>query len=163
MYNDFVGRLTTPASALQFFLAGNAYVTLRSARTGTRYTYRISRAKEDVQNDQGRFFPAKPLPNPQPETYFVALLSGPENTDDYVYLGIIRAGEFRLTRKSRMNSQSIPVKAFGWTMAQLKSGNLPAELEIWHQGRCGRCGRMLTVPESIAAGIGPECAERMGL
>jgi len=33
-------------------------------------------------------------------------------------------------------------------------------LEIWHEGRCGRCNRKLTVPASIALGIGPECGQR---
>lgn len=36
-------------------------------------------------------------------------------------------------------------------------------IEVWHEGRCGRCARRLTVPESILIGIGPECAEIMGL
>ena len=34
-------------------------------------------------------------------------------------------------------------------------------LEVWHEGRCGRCNRALTVPESIASGIGPECAKHV--
>lgn len=28
------------------------------------------------------------------------------------------------------------------------------------EGACGRCGRKLTVPGSIASGIGPTCAEK---
>jgi len=28
---------------------------------------------------------------------------------------------------------------------------------VFHEGACGRCGRTLTVPESIASGFGPEC------
>jgi hypothetical protein len=34
---------------------------------------------------------------------------------------------------------------------------------VWHEGRCGRCGRKLTVPESIESGFGPECASILGL
>lgn len=44
---------------------------------------------------------------------------------------------------------------FGKTAGQ----DLP-ECEVWHEGRCGRCGRKLTVPESIETGIGPDCAKR---
>lgn len=36
------------------------------------------------------------------------------------------------------------------------------KVEVWHEGSCGRCGRKLTVPESIANGLGPECAEKVG-
>jgi len=27
--------------------------------------------------------------------------------------------------------------------------------------RCGRCGRVLTVPESVESGFGPECIGRL--
>jgi hypothetical protein len=30
-----------------------------------------------------------------------------------------------------------------------------------HEGKCGRCGRLLTVPSSIESGIGPECSKIM--
>src|ERR1700675_3055956 len=30
-------------------------------------------------------------------------------------------------------------------------------------GKCGRCGKPLTVPESIASGFGPDCREMMGM
>jgi hypothetical protein len=39
----------------------------------------------------------------------------------------------------------------------LIKNNLPNFIEIWHEGRCGKCGRTLTVPDSIANGLGPEC------
>ncbi|MGQ4872128.1 MAG: DUF6011 domain-containing protein, partial [Candidatus Thorarchaeota archaeon] len=32
---------------------------------------------------------------------------------------------------------------------------LPEKVRIWHEGKCGRCGRRLTVPESIESGYGP--------
>jgi hypothetical protein len=35
--------------------------------------------------------------------------------------------------------------------------------EVYHEGRCGRCNRKLTVPESIETGLGPECASKLGL
>jgi hypothetical protein len=34
-------------------------------------------------------------------------------------------------------------------------------VEFWHEGKCCRCGRKLTVPASIASGIGPECATKI--
>ena len=34
--------------------------------------------------------------------------------------------------------------------------------EIMHEGRCCRCNRTLTHPDSIKTGIGPECAKHFG-
>jgi hypothetical protein len=144
------GQLRAAPAALQFMLAGCATLTLRSQRTSTRYTYKVSRAKDDY-GTRGTA-----------PTWFVSLLSGPDNEGDYTYLGIIRDNVFRLTAKSRLSADTPSVKAFAWTFAKLMTRQFPAELEMWHEGRCGRCGRKLTVPESIAAGIGPECAGRLG-
>jgi hypothetical protein len=30
---------------------------------------------------------------------------------------------------------------------------------VWHEGSCARCGKKLTVPESIESGFGPECVK----
>jgi len=127
---------------LQFITAGNAYFTLRSQKTGTRYTFRIKKAKDS-------------------DTFFVSCLYGSDNTGDYAYLGIIKNCEFRITAKSRFTLDSPQVKAIVWSFAHIMNADrIPDVLEFWHEGRCGRCGRLLTVPESIASGIGPECAKR---
>jgi len=142
-------KINDAAAALRFIMAGNAYFTVRSIKTGTRYTYRVSRAK----NDNPRYANSG-------ETFFVALLTGPQNETDYSYMGIIRNREFRTTGKSRYNERTLPVQAFRWVLGWLQRDAFPPQTELWHEGRCGRCGRKLTVPESIEAGIGPECAGR---
>jgi len=158
------GMFTDPAAALRYTLAGNAYVTLRSKNTGVRYTYRVALAKKTAE--QAGLWPDE---RGIVKRWFVSLLTGPENRDDYSYLGVIEQANgnrpaFRLTKASKMTRTSLPVVAISWTVAALAQGDLmPEALEVWHDGRCGRCGRALTVPESVAAGIGPECAERMGL
>lgn len=131
-------------NALKFMLAGKAYVTFRSVKTQTRYTYRLVKAKDR-------------------DLWFVSLLIGPENSTSYSYLGVIQNNSFRLTPKSRLPITSVPVKAFKWVFDKLVKGVEPPDVEIWHEGRCGRCGRLLTVPESIERGIGPECAGVMGI
>jgi len=150
---DGVGpaHLSTAQRALQFITGGNATFTLRSKATGARYTYKVRRAKDN------------PAYANNGVVYFVSLLSGPDNTGDYVYIGMIKHNVFQLTRKSHMNNDSIPVKALAWSLRRLVGGILPAELEIWHAGKCGRCGRTLTVPESVASGFGPECAGKLGM
>ena len=142
-------RIASAEAALAFILAGNAYFTVRSAKTGVRYTFRVSLNKSGQKNGW------KPM-------HFVSLLTGPDNTADYTYLGAIRTGLFYLTRASQMNEQSTPVRAFRYLYEHLSAKRFPADLELWHEGRCGRCGRKLTVPESVERGIGPECASIMG-
>ena len=141
------GRLMTAESALAFIRAGKATVTLVSARTGTRFTYRVSAAPDGA------------------DTFFVALLNGPDNTGDYKYLGRIARGIFwagrKVPRPGDIGPDSPSSKAFTWAWKHLIRGELPDSLEIWHEGRCGRCARKLTVPASIASGFGPECIGRM--
>lgn len=150
---------TSAAAALRFILAGNAYFTLRSRKSGTRYTYRVRLAEDD--NPNSLFSTALS----RQQKWFVSLLAGPENTSDYVYLGLAEGHfpTFRLTRASKMTADSAPAKAIKFLFEMLNRDTLLPGLEIWHEGRCGRCGRMLTVPESITAGLGPDCAGRMGL
>jgi len=137
-------QLKTRDEAVQFIQAGNAVFTLVSKKTGARFTYKVT------ESDDGKLF-------------FVGVLTGPDNTSDYSYLGIIRAGVFMQTAKSRIWPGAPSYDAFAWFWKQLDKPALPDTLEVWHEGRCGRCGRPLTVPESIERGIGPECASKVGL
>lgn len=129
-----------------FMFAGKAFLTLASRKTGDHLTYKITKAED------GRVF-------------FVSFLNGPDNTSHYAYMGIIRDcdKEFKHTVKSRAKEDAKVSKAFRWFLAQVVHNHkLPDELEVFHEGRCGRCGRKLTVPESIENGIGPECIKHMG-
>ena len=58
-----------------------------------------------------------------------------------------------------MTKNSQGVKAFGWLLKHIN--DLPENIKIWHNGYCGKCGRMLTVPDSIDSGFGPVCANSM--
>lgn len=133
---------TSTTEALSFILGGNARFTLRSTKTQTRYTYRVRSSKDK-------------------KVHFVRLLTDTNNEGSYTYLGMVKHGEFKLTDKSKSSYDSPPVHAFTWTLAHLQRGSLPAALEIWHDGHCGRCGRALTVPSSLASGFGPECITKV--
>ena len=138
---------TTAADARGFMIAGNATVTLVSKKTGTRFTYKI-RASDDG------------------EVFFISLLNGPDNTADFKYLGRIARSIFWQGRKvpkpGDITADAPSSKAFKWAWDAIINDVLPPQLEIWHEGRCGRCNRKLTVPSSIASGLGPECAEKEG-
>jgi len=146
-------KFDTASAAYRAILAGNSRFTLVSRATGARYTFKVSAAKNRDNRANGKL-------------WFVSLLTGPNNEADFTYLGVLREGwgsegvKFGLTAKSRAPPDSAPVKAIGWAIhAIYDRGEIPPTLEIWHEGRCCRCGRTLTVPESIATGLGPECAQ----
>lgn len=135
-------------TAKDYALAGMATITLQSLRTGVHYTYKVKAAKDSETHEV------------KPGLYFVNLLTdGSADEGTFTYLGMIRDGRFSLTKKSAMQNDSGPVAAFNYFW-RLQS--LTPELVVRHEGKCGRCGRTLTVPESIDAGIGPECASKMG-
>jgi hypothetical protein len=127
-----------------FILAGNATFTLRSMRTGVRYTYKVVKAEE--------------RPN-APATWFVKRLFGSDNERDYRYVGFIRDDQFFVGRN--VNAEETPVVAIRYYLERCLRGVAVANVEFSHAGRCGRCGRLLTVPESIASGFGPECINRL--
>lgn len=157
---DFKGQLTTAEAVKAFVLAGNATITLVSKRTGTRFTYKVRRAKPDDQRGPVNMF-------------FVSLLTGADNEGDFQYLGFIRTenasptqrrGFFHGGRKSKITTMAPSYTAFAWFWGKVAAlGVLPDELEVWHEGRCGRCGRKLTVPTSIASGFGPDCIDMVGI
>lgn len=52
-------------------------------------------------------------------------------------------------------------RAAAWHRAHGNAGTAESlEAELAGAGRCKRCGRPLTDPESIAAGIGPDCRSK---
>jgi hypothetical protein len=137
---DTSRAMTDAAEIRAFATAGRAHLTLSSKKTGKWYTYRITKAKDQV-------------------TSFISLLVGPDNEKAFIYLGVMDAKySFILTKKSKMSWISSPVAAFKFFCDRvLVGGVVPELLEVRHEGRCGKCGRALTVPESIDRGIGPEC------
>jgi hypothetical protein len=140
-------RLATAKAAETFIRAGNATLTIVSTKTGTRFTYKCR------TSDDG-------------DVIFVSLLNGPDNESDYRYLGRIAGDRFWKGRKTPkpgdVGLDAPSMRAFDWMWTHLLRNSIPGMLEIWHEGRCGRCNRKLTVPSSIATGMGPECAGKAG-
>jgi hypothetical protein len=154
------GQLTTVEAVKQYIFAGNAIFTLLSRKTGERYTYRFQLPR-DQKAERQQILLARGNAT-EPSRYFVKLLAGPDNTGDYVYIGAFYRGTFRTTTKSKMTLESVPVRALQFFLRfLLVEKRMPSTLEVYHTGRCGRCGRLLTVPTSVASGIGPECAQKL--
>jgi len=67
--------------------------------------------------------------------------------------------------KTRVGRDAPSVKAFTWWLEGAQLGNAVrlAQVELRHDGVCGRCARLLTVPESVDTGFGPHCAAELGV
>lgn len=136
-----------------FILAGNATFTVEIPEAFQKgkahYTFNVKKSEASER-----------WPN---ESWFITMLTGPDNTNDYTYLGLLlpTIGKVILTKKSQFPGSSYPVKLLTRLLACLweDSNNLFEDLgfKLHHEGSCGRCGRVLTTPESVERGIGPEC------
>jgi hypothetical protein len=133
--------------ASRFVLAGNAVFTVQSKASGKRFTFKVRQPKADGP-------------------HFVSVLTGSDNTGDYQFVGSRFAdGTYRHGKRSSIAESAPSAKAAQWLFRLLQSGDsarIEAQADVYHAGRCGRCGRLLTVPSSIESGIGPECAQKMG-
>jgi hypothetical protein len=136
-----------------FVTAGRAVFTLELPETYAKenslpghLTYKVRRSKDG-------------------KVYFVSRCMGAT----YEYIGLLseETGGVRATAKSKEPATALPFMLVDRTLRRLWAGEgevlKQRGFDLHHEGRCGRCGRELTVPESIALGIGPECAKEMGL
>lgn len=126
-------------------LAGHALFTIKKTTTEGRFTYKVS-IPEDTKPEDATI-------------HFVSVLTGSDNTSDYSYIGFIKNGQFVWGKKSHIGINAPSVEVFRTIFNFISVNNyIPNKIEIWHEGKCCRCGRTLTVPESIESGVGPECA-----
>ncbi len=139
-----------PQDARAFTLAGNATITLESQKTGAHFTYRVRQALDRETE--------KPT-----DRYFVSVLNGPDNEHSFAYVGLLDGGSFRQTAKSRFAADTPSVRGFVYFWNAIAADRMPNTMNVRHEGKCGRCNRKLTTPESLDRGIGPECAAIMGI
>lgn len=137
-------QITDPAKIRRFTTAGRALFTLVSEKTGQRFTYRVQVKKDDA--------------GAPTDFFFVSVLTSPNNTGNYTYLGCLRSGRFIDDRKLRIGADAPSRVAFVWFWARVSMGRHLLSCQCWHEGSCGRCGRTLTTPKSVSRGLGPVCA-----
>lgn len=131
-----------------FLFAGDCLFTVVNEKTGKRFTYKLQEPKEQR--------------NPQDPVYFLSLLTGPDNHRDYDTIGMIFSGvKYVHWRKCRFGADSPGEVAFVWLLARLLGGGLPDCVRLYHHSYCAKCGKLLTVDESIKRGLGPDCAARV--
>lgn len=137
-------RIDSPFDARNFILAGKTTVTLKSLKTEAHLTYRVTRAKTEGH-----------------ASHFVKVRTGGEGKNAWAYIGFIARDKFLHGNKSPFEFSSKQSRAFYFATTHLFAGRMPPDLEVWHEGKCGRCARKLSDPASIARGLGPECAGRV--
>lgn len=134
---------------LNFILGGRSYFTLVNEDTSNRITYKVN-------------FPRRQRDEKNP-VYFVRTA----DIGGYKYLGMMvkenNVWLFKETKKTDLRIATMKQKfqVFQWYLKNLQQQSLPESIKFYHEGRCCRCGRKLTVPESIKTGIGPECKKRI--
>lgn len=133
------GRKLDNSEALKFIFSGKSTFTVVNTKTENRFTFQVKQAKNS-------------------NLFFISVLNGPES---YAYLGTAVEGNYKHGKKSSITKDAQSVKVFEYILNKLKINNLPDFVEVWHEGRCGKCNRPLTVPSSILTGIGPECTKRL--
>ena len=125
-------------------MGGNSTVTFLNTKTSNRFTYRV----KSIKNKS----------NPENPIFFVKVLTNP---DLYQFIGSIINTRFKYSKKSKISDDAQSIRVFQYVFAKLQEGKLDDCVEIYHEGKCGRCNRPLTVPDSIKIGIGPECLKMM--
>jgi len=126
-------------TSLDFIFGGNALFTVKNSKTENRFTFKVTKHKKE-------------------DIFFVKVLTNP---DIYQFIGSIRKGtNYKHSSKSRISDDAQSVKVFDYLINKLNTNTLPEFIQIWHEGRCGRCGRTLTVPSSVESGFGPECVRK---
>lgn len=127
----------------EFLTAGRAIFTVSNPK-GERYTFRVSATKSDG-------------------VFNGSYLAGQNNETSYRKLGTVYAGSLKFLPWNRSHyAFTKPFRVFEWVVRLLRNKQKPPPgYTVQHAGRCGKCGRLLTVPESIESGLGPECSKKM--
>jgi len=138
---------------IRFITAGNATITIVSNVTGRRFTFKITKAADGKS------------------MFFVKTLVGSDNMSDFEYVGFfstmlrdtlqLRNGRVLVAGK-KGRPGDIRFKALDWLLtaiAMSRDTTMSETVTVFHEGRCARCGRKLTTPESIESGFGPECVK----
>ena len=143
----------TPAAILPFVTAARpgrtkgATVTIQNTATGNRMTMRFRKpALKDGQDEAH-------VP------VWVEVMDGPDNESHFSFVGTLWGNTLVPSKfaKAAPGKVAQAKVMLDWTLAAAAKGDLRT-VRVQHSGCCGRCGRKLTVPESIDIGLGPECA-----
>lgn len=152
-------KVLTLQVAKQFVLGGQAYLTISNGQ-GEHYTYRFKKKDYPDRNRPGARF----------ISYQVSVLTGQDNETNYTYIGTMNPQTFDIrisVEHSPFRNSTRSVRVLRWMLTHILKQEpfegRSAGYTIKHEGKCGKCGRRLTTPESIDTGFGPDCAAELGI
>ena len=126
---------------IRFMFAGNSIFTVVS--NGNHFSYKIYKKKT---NDGSKI-------------YHLYIRKANKGT----YCGYFKIVNNKLTFR---HSDKYGIEGNNEFLTTLQTvirnrNNLPSDIKVYHCGRCGCCGRILTDPEAIARGFGRECWKKV--
>jgi hypothetical protein len=125
----------------------NGILTVKSTRSGEHRTFQIK-----TQGEDARFAPGRRV---------VSLLIGPDNTSNYRSFGFVVTTpdgvRIQLWRKYSKAESFLQFDRLATLLERLDYHIAKGSVEINLEGRCIRCNRLLTTPNSVRKGIGPVC------
>jgi hypothetical protein len=139
--------------ALAFMLAGKSEFILHSTKTGDDFKFKITKKESNKKDSEEEF------------VYFVNILHGSEST----YAGHMRFNkntnmfEYFKGQKGKIEPKDLAIRSLIFVLNKLMRNEIVGNLEVYHTGKCGKCGKKLTTPESIVTGLGPQCSKYLGI
>ena len=127
-------------------LAGRARLTITNPVTGQWVKIRMRQRKDKRTGKPGACF-------------FVSLALLQDGDQGHRYVGAYFADSGRFSPGRDASPREVQIAEF--LLSAIRNPARLQRAEIEHAGQCLRCGRTLTVPESIRSGYGPECFSQL--
>ena len=95
------------------------------------------------------------------KTVLVDVMTGSDNETSFKFVGSVPlSGPLTYSQskwaKAPQEKAEFAMTVLNWTFRAIQAGDLKT-VRVLHEAKCARCGRKLTVPESIDSFMGPEC------
>jgi hypothetical protein len=129
----------------------NGFFTIENTVAGTHRTFRIQTVR-DNKNKKDKSLVGKRI---------IALLIGSDNTRNYKNFGFVDDNGIYVWGKCKGGQFEALSRCF-WSMATEGENSrfYRVGARMKESRNCIRCNRLLTDPQSISLGIGPECIKR---
>lgn len=125
-----------------FLLAGKCTCSIRNNKTGNEYLFEID---ENSKNDK---------------MYFIQSITGMGKIyAGYLFLQEDGSITYNKGPKGQIPEEDKRIQSILYVLKNYEV--LPPYVIVQHLGKCARCRRKLTDPESIRRGLGPECAKKV--
>jgi hypothetical protein len=126
----------------KFVFGGNATFTVVNTDTKKHFTFKVKQPKNNN------------------EIFFVSVMNGSDNNSNYAFIGTYfnNGNSFRHGKKSSIGKDAQSAKVISWFFNKfINNEEKYPTVQVYHEGKCGKCGRKLTTPESVKSGLGPVC------